>query len=82
MKIEMMIKTKSRTAPEAMITTLNARGLVGFFTLIRHGGSFNSSIPPQSLLFPRIDMVRAFPKAPFFGTLPSSSLKERFRYSK
>ncbi|KAM7469571.1 hypothetical protein LguiA_007754 [Lonicera macranthoides] len=78
----MMIKIKRRAAPEAMITTLNARCLLGFFTLIRHDGSFNSSIPPQSLLFPRIDMALAFPKAPFFGTSPLSSLKERSRYCK
>lgn len=53
-----------------------------FLPLKGHGGRCNSEIPPQSLLFPIIATLVAFPKTPSVGTSPSNMLKETSKYSK
>ena len=64
-----------------MIVNLEARDFLDFVTLW-HVGSCNCGIPPQSLLFPIIDIAFTFLKTPPVGTSPSILLNEMFKYFK
>ena len=64
-----------------MIIDLEARDFLYFVTL-GHAGSCNCGIPPQSLLFPIIDIVSTFLKTPIVGSASSISLNYMFKYFK
>ena len=64
-----------------MIIVLEARDFLDFVTL-GHFVSYNCGIPPQSLLFPIIDIASTFLKNPIVDNGPSISLNEMFKYFK
>ena len=73
---------KHTTTTMIAILSLNERDFVGFMTSIGHGGNISYETPPQSLVFPIIEIALAFLKSPSIGTSPSISLNERFNFFK
>ncbi|CAK9175740.1 unnamed protein product [Ilex paraguariensis] len=78
--LKAVIKMENITILTTLISTLNARGLSCFVTSIGLGGSCSSGIPPQTFLFPTIDISLTLLKTPPVGTLPNKLFRERFGY--
>ena len=73
-------RRKRRITTVIAIISLNERDFLGFMTLTGHGGNCSYGTPPESLVFPFIDIALASLKTPSDGTSPLMSLNEKLNF--
>jgi hypothetical protein len=76
---EVRTNAAHRSAEAAMTSFIASVNLPFLVPLKLHSSSWNSAMPPHSLLFPTTETALEFRNTPSVGTKPSKLLKERFK---